>query len=243
MDTRRDNSRRQNSRNYDQNERRARSNDRRDDRNYDEYNSRDYRNPNKRNYEIESSNGNRKKLFIALSVIGALAVAVGVGEVVSNSGKVQIISVQNATVATQKSYQDCQKVGTTRYTKNHKSGTEGAIIGGVGGAAVGALVSHSVVGLAVGAAVGGVGGDLIQRSNEPDYVAHKGSTTQCQNASKTIQVPVGYQVQYMTHDDAISQIITKHQFQAGQSVSIQELENDQVTPAQQKQIVQQASNS
>lgn len=239
MDTRRDSSRRQNSRSYDQSERRYQSNNRKNSKNYDD-DSRDYRNSNKGNYEIEPNSNNRKKLFIALSVVGALAVAVGIGDIISNSGKVQIISVQPATIAAQKSYQDCQKVGTTRYTKNHKSGTEGAIIGGVGGAAVGALVSHSVVGLAVGAAVGGVGGDLIQRSREPDYVAHKGSTTQCQDASKSIQVPVGYQIQYMTHDDAISQIVTKHQFQAGATISMQELENDQVTPAQQKQIVQQA---
>lgn len=243
MDTRRDNSRRQNSRNYEHNDRRQQSDSRRNNGDYDNYDSRNYRDTNNRNYETGSNNSNRKKLFIALSIIGALAVAVGIGDVVSNSGKVQIISVQPATVATQKSYQDCQKVGTTSYTKNHKSGTEGAIIGGVGGGAVGALVSHSVVGLAVGAAIGGVGGDLIQRSREPDYIAHKGSETKCQDSSKTIQVPVGYQVQYMTHDDAISQIITKHQFQTGTTISIQELENDQVTPAQQKQIVQQVSKS
>ena len=37
---------------------------------------------------------------------------------------------------------------------------------------IGGLVSHSWVGAGVGAAVGAVGGDLIERSNQPDYVAH-----------------------------------------------------------------------
>lgn len=233
MDTGRNSSR--NSKNYRRNNRNSHNNEmsyRRDRPNY----SNDY------DYE-QNSGSARKKLIIALSIMGALVAAVGIGKVVSNSGKVQIISVQPATVAAQKQYKNCEKVSTTSYTRNHKNGTEGAIIGGVGGGAVGALVSHSVVGLAVGAAIGGVGGDLIQRSHQPDYVAHKGSENECQTANKTIQVPVGYQVQYMSHDDAISQIITRHKPAVGDNVAITELENDQVTPEQQKEIVQQSINS
>lgn len=136
---------------------------------------------------------NRKKIIIGLAVVGALAAAIGIGEMIANAGKVRIINVQPATLPAQQPYQSCQQVGTTSYSRNHKSGTEGAVIGGVGGAAVGGLVTHSWVGAGVGAAVGAVGGDLIERSNQPDYVAHHGTQTQCQTAYRQIQVPIGYQ--------------------------------------------------
>ena len=136
-------------------------------------------------------------------------------------------------------HQNCQQVGTTNYSRNHKNGTEGAVIGGVGGAAVGGLISHSWVGVGVGAVVGGVGGDLIQRSHQPDYVAHHGSKTQCATAYRPIQVPIGYQVGYL-NDDAVTQITTQHQPSIGTKVKLIELEADQVTPLQQQQLVQQA---
>lgn len=185
---------------------------------------------------------NKKKIIIGLAAVGALAAAIGIGEMISNAGKVRIINVQPATLPAQQPYQSCQQVATTSYSRNHKSGTEGAIIGGVGGAAVGGLVTHSWVGAGVGAAVGAVGGDLIERSNQPDYVAHHGSQTQCQTLYRQIQVPIGYQVQYMDHDDNTAQIITQHQPPTGVKVPLEQLQADQVTPAQEQEMVQAAIN-
>lgn len=192
--------------------------------------------------ETEWALRNRKKIIIGLIAVGAIAAAVGIGELISNYGKVRIVNVQPAVVAAQQPYQACHNVGTTSYSRNHKSGTEGAIIGGVGGAAVGGLITHSWVGAGVGAAVGAVGGDLIERSNQPDYVAHHGSTTQCETAYRPIQVPVGYQVEYMDSDDKVTQIITQHQPPVGGKVPLEQLQADQVTQEQQQLIVQQAVN-
>lgn len=183
----------------------------------------------------------KKKVIIGVVIAGAIALALGIGEMISNAGKVSIVSVQPATVAAQQPYQDCQQVRTTSYSRNHKSGTEGAVIGGVGGAAVGGLVTHSWVGAGVGAAVGAVGGDLVERSNQPDYVAHHGSANECQTAYRPIQVPVGYQVGYL-NDGQVVQIITAHQPEVGNKMSLKDLEADQVTPEQQQQLVQQAIN-
>lgn len=185
---------------------------------------------------------NRKKIIIGLIAVASIAAAVGIGELISNYGKVRIVNVQPAVVAAQQPYQACHNVGTTSYSRNHKSGTEGAIIGGVGGAAVGGLITHSWVGAGVGAAVGAVGGDLIERSNQPDYVAHHGSTTQCETAYRPIQVPVGYQVEYMDSDDKVTQIITQHQPPVGGKVPLEQLQADQVSQEQQQLIVQQAIN-
>lgn len=184
---------------------------------------------------------NRKKLLIGLGGVGALAIAIGLVNIISNSGKVEIVSVQPAMVAAQQPYQDCHQVSNTTYSRNHKNGTEGAVIGGVGGAAVGGLVSHSWVGAGVGAAVGAIGGDLIQRSNQPDYVAHRGSSTQCQTAYRQIQVPIGYQVGYL-NDGNVVQLTTQHQPQIGTKMKLTALEADLVTPQQQQQLVQQAVN-
>jgi len=181
---------------------------------------------------------NRKKLIIGLLIVAGLAAAIGIGEIISNIGKVEVVSVQPATLLAQQPYQNCQQVGTMSYSRYHKNGTEGAVIGGVGGAVVGGLVSHSLIGVGVGAVVGGVGGDLIQRSNQPDFVTHHGSTTQCATAYRPIQVPIGYQVGYL-NDDAVTQITTQHQPSIGTKVKLTELEADQVTPLQQ-QLVQQA---
>ncbi len=184
---------------------------------------------------------NKNKIILGVVIAGAAALAIGIGELISNSGKVSIVSVQPSTLSAQQPYQDCQQVRTTSYSRNHKSGTEGAIIGGAGGAAVGGLVSHSWVGAGVGAAVGAVGGDLVERSNQPDYVAHHGSTNECKTSYRPIQVPVGYQVGYLS-DGQVVQIVTAHQPEVGSKVSLKELEADQVTPEQQQQLIQQAIN-
>lgn len=185
---------------------------------------------------------NKKKLIIGGAIAAAVLAAVGLGIILSNAGKVEIVSVQPALLSAQQPYQSCERVGNTHYSRNHKSGTEGAIIGGVGGAAVGGLVSHSWVGAGVGAAVGAVGGDLIERSNQPDYVAHHSTTTQCNTAYRPIQVPVGYQVGYLNSDNAVVQVVTQHQPQVGTKVKLDELNADQVSPQQQQQLVQQAIN-
>lgn len=185
---------------------------------------------------------NKKKLIIGGAIAAAVLAAVGLGIILSNAGKVEIVSVQPALLSAQQPYQSCERVGNTHYSHNHKSGTEGAIIGGVGGAAVGGLVSHSWVGAGVGAAVGAVGGDLIERSNQPDYVAHHSTTTQCSTAYRPIQVPVGYQVGYLNSDNAVVQVVTQHQPQVGTKVKLDELNADQVSPQQQQQLVQQAIN-
>lgn len=181
----------------------------------------------------------KKKLIIGLIAIAGVAVAAGITQLVMNAGKVEVLSVQPAMLMAQQPYQNCQQVATTNYSRNHKNGTEGAVIGGVGGAVVGGLISHSIVGLGVGAVVGGVGGDLVQRSYQPDYVAHHGSATHCETAYRQIQVPVGYQIGYL-NDDVLTQITTQHQLPIGTKVKLADLEADQVSTLQQQQLVQQA---
>lgn len=181
----------------------------------------------------------KKKLIIGLAIIAGLAAAVGITQLIMNAGKVEVLSVQPAMLMAQQPYQNCQQVATTNYSRNHKNGTEGAVIGGVGGAVVGGLISHSLVGVGVGAVVGGVGGDLIQRSHQADYIAHHGSTTHCETAYRQIQVPVGYQIGYL-NNDVLTQITTQHQVPIGSKVKLADLEADQVSTLQQQQLVQQA---
>lgn len=181
----------------------------------------------------------KKKLIIGLIAVAGIAAAAGIIQLIMNAGKVEVLSVQPATLMAQQPYQNCQQVATTNYSRNHKNGTEGAVIGGVGGAVVGGLISHSLVGVGVGAVVGGVGGDLIQRSHQADYVAHHGSTTHCETAYRQIQVPVGYQIGYL-NDGVLTQITTQHQVPIGSKVKLTDLEADQVSTLQQQQLVQQA---
>lgn len=185
---------------------------------------------------------NKKKILIALGLLGAIAAIGGVMEMISNAGKVRILQVQNATVTAQQPYQNCGQVGTTSYSNYHKNGTDGAIIGGVGGAVVDGLVSHSWVGAGVGALVGGVGGDLVQRSYQPNIVAHHGEKTVCNQAYRPVQVPVGYNVQFMDHDDNIGNLVTAHQPPIGEKVPLVDLQKDEVTEQEQQQIVQKYIN-
>lgn len=207
-------------------------------------NSRRMRSESFDDYDVPSGGltTHKKKLIIGGAIAAAVLAAVGLGIILSNAGKVEIVSVQPALLSAQQPYQSCEQVGSTHYSRNHKNGTEGAVIGGVGGAAVGGLVSHSWVGAGVGAAVGAVGGDLIERSHQPDYVAHHSTSTQCSTAYRPIQVPVGYQVGYLNSDNAVVQVVTQHQPQVGTKVKLEELNADQVSPQQQQQLVQQAIN-
>lgn len=194
-----------------------------------------------------SSSGNSKKLILALGAIGAIAAAIGIGAVVSNMGKVEIVNVTPYSVTAQQPYQACHEVGTTSYVRNHKDGTKGAIIGGATGAGIGGVIggvathtaTGALIGAGIGGAVGAVSGDLIQKSNEPDYIKKHGHKTECETAYKNIQVPVGYQVSYM-EDKAEQQIVTQHAPQVGTKVKLEELQADQVTTQQQQQLVQQA---
>lgn len=196
-----------------------------------------------RNNNSNSGMANKKKILIALGLLGGIAAIAGISEMISNIGKVMILKVQTATITAQQPFQDCGQVRTTSYSNYHKNGTEGAVIGGVGGGVVGALVSHSWVGLAVGAAVGGVGGDLVQRSYQPNIVAHHGVTTQCHLAYRPVQVPIGYNVEYMDNNNQTGQIVTQHQPPIGQKIAMDKLQSDQVSEQQQQEIVQQYINA
>lgn len=156
----------------------------------------------------------KKPLLIGLGVVGAVAVAAGLYSFLSGSGTAQIVSVSPNYVSTQQPYQDCHRVGTTRYVRNQKNGTEGALIGGATGAVAGGIIGNQVKqgggGTAVGAVVGGATGALvgreIQRSNQPDYVAQKGSTTQCATRYKNVQTQAGYNVQYLYKGNMASMV-------------------------------------
>ncbi len=147
----------------------------------------------------------KKPLLIGLGIVGAAAVAAGLYSFLGGSGTAQIVSVSPNYVSTQQPYQDCHRVGTTHYVRNQKNGTEGALIGGATGAVAGGIIGNQVKqgggGTAVGALVGGATGALVgrevQRSNQPDYVAQKGSTTQCATRYKNVQTQSGYNVQYL----------------------------------------------
>ncbi len=199
-------------------------------------------NQNKSSNSILTNLDNRKKLLIGLGLIGLIAAAAGIAEMISNAGKVRILQVQNATVTAQQPFQNCGEVSTTSYSNYHKNGTNGAIIGGVGGAVVGGLVTHSWVGAGVGALVGGVGGDLVQRSYQPNIVAHHGEKTVCHQDYRPVQVPIGYNVQFMDHDDNVGNLVTAHQPPIGEKVPLVDLQRDEVTQQQQQQIVQQYIN-
>ena len=178
------------------------------------------------------------KILIATAV--AAVGAIGGFEVIDNMGKVEIVSVTQATVDAKQPFQDCQNEKTTEYVKNHKDGTEGGIIGGVGGGALVGAVTHSWVGAGIGAVAGAVGGNLIDKSRQPDYIAKHGSRENCKIAYRDIKVPIGYQINYLDSNGKVAQIITASQFQAGIKVKLKELEADQVTQAKSGQIVQKA---
>ncbi len=167
------------------------------------------------NYQPQyRQSSNKKPLLIGLGALGAVAVAAGLFSFLSGNSTAQIVSVSPNYVSTQQPYQDCHKVGTTRYVRNQKNGTEGALIGGATGAVAGGIIGNQVKqgggGTAVGAVVGGATGALVgrevQRSNQPDYVAQKGSTTQCATRYKTVQTQVGYNVQYLYKGNMASMV-------------------------------------
>lgn len=182
----------------------------------------------------------KEKLIIGGVAVAAVAGGFGGTQVINNMGKVQVVEVGQALVAAKQPFEDCHNEEHTTYQKNQKNGTEGAIIGGVGGAAVGGLIAHSWVGAGVGAAVGAVGGDLVERHNQPDYVAKKSESTKCKISYRDVQVPVGYKVSYLDSDGKLQNIVVAHEQAAGTKVKLKDLELDQVTPDAQQKIVQQA---
>jgi uncharacterized protein YcfJ len=172
-----------------------------------------------------------KGLLYGLGAIAAVAVAAGSYFIFKAPDSAQIVAVSPNYVTTQQAYQDCHKVGTTRYVKNQKNGTEGALIGGATGAVAGGVIGNQIHGggggAAVGAIAGGVGGALIgrdiQRSNQPDYVAKHGSSTQCQTAYRPVQTQSGYNVQYLYKDNMAS-IVTQSAPAIGTKLPMKDLQ-------------------
>jgi len=215
-----------------------RSGNRQRQNNYDQRPRQQYNNYN--DYAPQYRQRNIKKpLIIGLSILGGLAIATGLVSYFSGSGTAQIVTVSPNYISTQEPYQDCHKVGTTRYVRNQKNGTEGALIGGATGAVAGGIIGNQVSqgggGTAVGAVVGGATGALIgrdvQRSNQPDYVARKGSSTQCETRYKTVQTQSGYNVQYLYKGNMAS-IITQAAPAIGVKLPLTQLQTMAMPPAQ-----------
>lgn len=212
----------QNRRNYDD-----------DDDYYDEQPRRTRAN----NYPPRAEKSN-KGLLYGLGAIAAVAVAAGSYFAFKAPDTAQIVAVSPNYITTQQAYQDCHRVGTTRYVKNQKNGTEGALIGGATGAVAGGIIGNQVHGggggTAVGAVAGGVGGALIgreiQRSNQPDYVAKHGSSTQCQTAYRPVQTQSGYNVQYL-YKDNMANIVTQTAPAIGTKIPMKNLQQ-MAMPAQ-----------
>ncbi len=185
-----------------------------------------------------ATKSNKKTLFIGLSAIGAIALAFGIYSLVKGNNEVQIVAVSPAYQLTQEPFQDCRKVGTTSYVRNKKDGTEGALIGGATGAVAGGIVGNQIHGggggTAVGAIVGGATGALvgrdIQRSNQPDYVARKGHSTQCHTAYRDVKTQIGYNVQYL-NKDALGTIVTQTAPAIGTKIPLPALQAMAVQPA------------
>ena len=180
-----------------------------------------------------------KTLLISLAAVAAVAIATGIAFMLTKSSPAQIISVNPNFITTQQAYQDCHRVGTTSYVANQKNGTEGALIGGATGAVAGGVIGNQVHGggggTAVGAVVGGVGGALvgreIQRSNQPNYIAKRGSTNKCVTAYKPVRTQVGYSVQYM-YKDAMANIVTQTAPAIGSTLPLEQLQAMSVPAAQ-----------
>lgn len=202
---------------------------------YDDYDN-DYeprrRNNNRRpeQYYAPPQKSN-KPLIIGIVALGVIAAAAGFAFISQKNATAQIISVTPNMVSTQEPYQSCHRVGTTTYVKNQKNGTEGALIGGATGAVAGGIIGNQIkqggggtaVGALVDGATGALVGDQIQKSNQPDYIAKKGSSNQCHTAYKTVQTQNGYNVQYM-YKDSTASIITQTPPTVGSKVPMEQLQ-------------------
>lgn len=203
-------------------------------RNRDEYSSnrqqRDYYDDDGY-YMGQRPTKSNKTLLLSLAAVAIVAIGAGATFLLTKNSNAQIIAVSPNYVTTQQAYQDCHRVGTTSYVANQKNGTEGALIGGATGAVAGGVIGNQVHGggggTAVGAIAGGVGGALIgreiQRSNQPNYVARRGSTTQCATSYKPVQTQVGYSVQYM-YKDEMNNIVTQMSPAIGSTMPLEELQ-------------------
>lgn len=208
-------------------------------RNHNEYDNRQQHDYYDDDYIDQRPVKSNKTLLLSLGAIAIIALGAGATFLLTKNNTAQIIAVSPNYVTTQQAYQDCHRVGTTSYVANKKNGTEGALIGGATGAVAGGVIGNQVHGggggTAVGAIAGGVGGALIgrevQRSNQPDYVARRGSTTQCTTAYKPVQTQVGYSVQYM-YKDEMNNIITQMSPAIGSTIPLEELQAMAVPAAQ-----------
>lgn len=200
---------------------------------YDDYNDRAPRRPryddNRQYYNNQPPHSN-KALIIGLLVAGGIAAAAGLAYVLKGNENVQITSVSPNIVTSQQPYQSCHKVGTTTYVKNQKDGTEGALIGGATGAVAGGIIGNQIrhggggtaIGAVVGGATGALAGSAIQKSNQPDYIAKKGSSNQCHTAYKTVQAQNGYKVQYV-YKDTPGMVITQNAPAVGSKIPLDQL--------------------
>lgn len=191
----------------------------------DEWPPRYYNKPN--SHSVKNPNARWKMgLIVSSVIIAASALATTAYLLLKTPALAQIIAVNPNLVTTQQAYQDCHHQGT--YVRNHKDGTEGALIGGATGAVAGGIVGNQIHGggggTAVGVVAGGVGGALvgreIQRSNQPDYIARR--TTSCHTAYKPQSTQVGYQVQYL-YKDVLGSIITQYAPAIGSQLSLEQL--------------------
>lgn len=178
-------------------------------------------------------------LLVGLIAVAVVAVAAGSYMLFAGNSDAEIIAISPNYVTTQQPYQDCRRVGTTTYVKNQKNGTEGALIGGATGAVAGGIVGNQVHGggggTAVGAVVGGATGALvgrqIQRSNQPDYVAKKGSTTKCATAYRNVQTQIGYNAQYM-YKNNVATMVVQNQLPVGTKIPYKQLQAMALPPQQ-----------
>lgn len=217
---------------------------------YDDYDDYADQPQNHNNYQQRRNPPEKSNKPLIIGGVAALVV-IGAGALflLNKPASAQIVSVSPNYVTTQQAYQDCHRVSTTKYVKNKKNGTEGAIIGGATGAVAGGIIGNqvkqggggTVIGAVAGGAAGALIGDQVQKSNQPDYVAHKGSGTQCRTAYKPVQNQVGYNVQYL-YKDNMQSIVTQTAPAIGSKIPLDQLQAMAVPAAQLNPSQQPTSN-
>lgn len=180
-----------------------------------------------RYYEKRKSN---KILIIFLSLLGLAIAGTGIYYVMKSNDVVEITSVKPNMLSYEEPYNTCNKVATTKYVKNTKDGTEGTVVGGATGAVAGGIIGNQIKqgggGTLIGAVVGGVAGGLVgnnvQKSNQPDYIEKKGSTTKCHTAYKKKHVRKGYIVHYL-YKNNIASVVMQTPPTIGSKLSFEQL--------------------
>lgn len=177
-----------------------------------------------------------KTPLILLIIAGVAALGIG-ASLLFKKKDAQILSVTPNIITTSRPTEECGKVGTTTYVKNQKDGTEGTLIGGATGAVAGGIIGNQIKqgggGTAVGALVGGATGALVgnqvQKANQPDYIAKKGTKTQCRTVYRKHQTQNGYNVTYM-YDDTTATIATQNALAVGSKIPFNQLQAMAIQP-------------